>query len=179
MPCLDVQIALQAYVDGELGAERAALVEQHLAGCRECRAELARLQAIIAALETWPLVAEPIQLTDRIMRQVKPRPAPPAFRLRWSDLAISMAGAGLAFAAMLCWRNLTSTDWGRLYRTQMSLQLEMLRLEVLLHARRLFGTVAPTPAGGLMVAVGVALIVAMALVVWDLSGWHHKATSVT
>jgi anti-sigma factor RsiW len=179
MPCLDVQIALQAYVDGELGAERAALVEQHLAGCRECRAELARLQAVIAALETWPLVAEPIQLTDRIMRQVKPRPAPPAFRLRWSDLAISMAGAGLAFAAMLCWRNLTSTDWGRLYRTQMSLQLEMLRLEVLLHARRLFGTVAPTPAGGLMVAVGVALIVAMALVVWDLSGWHHKVTSVT
>jgi anti-sigma factor RsiW len=178
MPCLDVQMALQAYVDGELGAERAALVEQHLRECRECRAELARLQAVIAALETWPLVAEPAQLTDRIMRQVRPRPAPPAFRLRWSDLAISMAGSGLAFAAMLCWRDLTSTDWGRLYRIQMSLQLEMLRLEALLQARRLFGTVAMTPAGGLVVVVGVTLIVALTLVVWDLSGWHRKATSV-
>jgi anti-sigma factor RsiW len=179
MPCLDVQMALQAYVDGELSAERAALVEQHLAGCRECRAELARLQAVIAALETWPLVAEPAQLTGRIMRQVRPRPAPPAFRLRWSDLAISVTGAGLAFAAMLCWRDLTSTDWGRLYRTQMSLQLEMLRLEMLLQTRRLFGTVAITPAGGLMIVVGVTLIVALTLVVWDLTGWHRKAMSVT
>jgi anti-sigma factor RsiW len=179
MPCLDVQMALQAYVDGESSAERATLVERHLTGCRECRAELARLQAVMAALETWPLVAEPARLTDRIMRQVRPHPAPPAFRLRWSDLAVSMAGAGLVFGAMLCWRDLTSTDWGRLYRTQMSLQLEMLRLEALLQARRLFGTVAITPAGGLMVAVGATLIVALTFVVWDLTGWHRKVTSVT
>ena len=179
MPCLDMQMALQAYVDGELSAERAALLEQHLTGCRECQVELARLQAVMTALETWPLVVEPMQLTDRIMRQVRSRPALPAFRFRWSDLAISLAGAGLVFAAMLCWRALTSTDWSRLYRTRMSLQLEMLRLEALLQARRLFGTVAITPAGGLVAAVGVMLIVALGLVVWDLIGWQRKAISVT
>ena len=86
MPCLDMQMALQAYVDGELSAERAALLEQHLTGCRECQVELARLQAVMTALETWPLVVEPMQLTDRIMRQVRSRPALPAFRFRWSDL---------------------------------------------------------------------------------------------
>jgi anti-sigma factor RsiW len=179
MPCLDVQIALHAYVDGELSAEQAASLEQHLAGCAECRAELARLQAVMAALETWPLVVEPAHLTDRIMRQVRPQPALPAFRFRLSDLAISLAGAGFVFGAMLCWRDLTSTDWSRLYRTQMSLQLEMLRLEVLLQARRLFGTVAITPAGGLIVAVGVMLVVALGLLVWDLTGWDRKAISVT
>ena len=85
----------------------------------------------------------------------------------------------MVFAAMLCWRDLTSTDWSRLYRTRMSLQLEMLRLEALLQARRLFGTVAITPAGGLVAAVGVMLIVALGLVVWDLIGWQRKAIPVT
>jgi anti-sigma factor RsiW len=178
MPYPDVQVALQAYVEGELSAERAASLEQHLTGCRECRAELARLQAVMAALETWPLVVEPVQLTSRIMQQVRSHPAPPAFRFRWSDLAISAAGAGFVFAAMLCWRDLTATDWSRLYRTQMSLQLEMLRLEALLQARRLFGTIAITPAGGLAAAVGLIAIVALALLIWDLAGSRQEAISV-
>jgi anti-sigma factor RsiW len=178
MPCLDVRMALQAYGDGELSAEQAASLEQHLASCRECRAELARLQAVMTALETWPLAVEPAQLTDRIMRRVRPDPAPPAFRLRWSDLAISLAGAGFVFAAMVCWRHLAAPDWSRLYRTQMSLQLEMLRLEALLQARRLLGTVAITPAGGLVTAVGVVLIAALILLAWDLAGWNQRTITI-
>jgi anti-sigma factor RsiW len=117
MRCFDVKVNLQAYVDGELSPEWAALLERHVAGCAGCRTELARLQTAVTALETWPLVAEPVQLTDRVMAQVRPHPVvsaacpeprrriePPAlppFRLRWSDFAISLAGAGLTFVAML------------------------------------------------------------------------------
>ena len=124
MRCLDVQMELQAYADGELSPERAALLEQHLTGCDGCRAELARLQVVVAALETWPLVAEPVQLTAHVMARVRPRPALPAFRLRWSDFAISLAGAGLALAAVLAWHYLASTSLSHLYHAQMVLQLK-------------------------------------------------------
>ncbi|MEJ2559536.1 MAG: zf-HC2 domain-containing protein [Anaerolineae bacterium] len=101
MRCLDVQAELEAYADGELGLERSALLETHLASCRACQAELARLQAVAAALETWPLVMEPAQFTAQVMARVRPRPAQPRFRLRWSDLLVSLVGAGLAVAAIL------------------------------------------------------------------------------
>ncbi len=165
MRCLDVQMELQAYADGELSPERAALLEQHLTGCDGCRAELARLQAVVAALETWPLVAEPVQLTAHVMARVRPRPALPAFRLRWSDFAISLAGAGLAFAAVLTWHYLASTSLAHLYHAQMVLRLEMLRLEVLLLIQRLART--GTVTWGLLSLVGITPIIVLALAVWE------------
>lgn len=164
MRCFDVQVELQAYVDGESSPERAALLERHLADCDGCRAELARLQVVVAALETWPLVAEPAQLTARVMARVRPRPALPAFRLRWSDFAISLAGAGLVFGAMLAWRHLASTSLAHLYHAQMVLRLEMLWLEVLLLMPRLVRAGAVT--WGLAL-VGGALVTALALAVWE------------
>jgi len=165
MRCLDVQMELQAYADGELSPERAALLEQHLTGCDGCRAELARLQAVVAALETWPLVAEPDQLTAHVMARVRPRPALPAFRLRWSDFAISLAGAGLAFTAVLAWHYLASTSLAHLYHAQMVLRLEMLRLEVLLLIQRLART--GTVTWGLLSLVGITPIIVLALAVWE------------
>ena len=168
MRCLDVQLELEAYVDGELSPQRTALLERHLAGCDDCRAELACLQAVVTALETWPLVVEPDQLTARVMARVRPRPALPAFRLHWSDLAISLAGAGLAFAAMFLWRYLASTDLVYLYRPQMYLRLEMLRLEALLLVQRLVGTGAVTWGLLSLSLAGVTLIIiVLALVVWE------------
>jgi hypothetical protein len=148
MRCFDVQAELETYIDGELSPERTALLEGHLVDCEGCRAELARLQAVVAALETWPLVAEPAQLTARVMARLRPRPvvsaadpelvlspsttlrtsraeghgrrveppALPAFRIHWSDLAISLAGASLVFVAALLWRYLAATDLASLYR---------------------------------------------------------------
>jgi len=181
MRCFDVQVELEAYVDGELSPERAALLEWHLAGCEGCRAELTRLQAVVATLETWPLVAEPAQLTARVMAQVRQLPevsaayaeprrrveplALPGFRIHWSDFAISLAGAGLVFAATLLGRYLTPTGLTYLHRIQMSLRLEMLRLE-LLTTQCLGRTGAAT--WGLML-VGVALVMALTLAVWDIA----------
>ena len=164
MRCFDVQVELQAYVDGELSPERAALLRRHLAICDSCRAELARMQVVVTALETWPLVAEPAQLTARVMAQVRPRPALPTFRLRWSDFAISLAGAGLAFGAMLAWRHLASTNLTHLYHAQMVLRPEMLQLKVLLLLQRLVR--AGTVTWGLLL-VGATLVAVLALAVWE------------
>jgi len=166
MHCFDVQAELDAYVDRELTPERAAFLEQHLAGCDECWAELARLQAVVDAMETWPLVAEPARLTARVMAQVRPRPTPPRFRVHWSDLAISLAGAGLACAGMLLWRYLASTEWAYLYRTQTTLWLEMLRLEATLWMQRLANTGAMT--WGLACA-SVALVAVSSVAIWHLT----------
>ncbi|MEE9616444.1 MAG: hypothetical protein V3T90_05485 [Anaerolineae bacterium] len=51
-------------------------------------------------------------------------PALPVFRLRWSDFAINLARAELAFAAVLAWRYLASTSLAHLYHAQMVLQLD-------------------------------------------------------
>jgi hypothetical protein len=50
---------LSAYADGELKAVALARVEQHLASCRQCAAELARLRAAIAAAGALPRQVEP------------------------------------------------------------------------------------------------------------------------
>jgi anti-sigma factor RsiW len=200
MRCFDVHVELEAYVDGELSPERTALLERHLASCKGCRAELARLQAVVAALESWPLVNEPAELTARVMAQVRPRPGVspsaslpstmlgtgrtgaggspvlPGFRIYWSDLAISLAGASLVFAATLLWRYLTSTDLAYLYRTQMYLRLEMLRLEVMLLLRQCLARTSAAAWG--LTLVGVALMTALALVMWDLAVWRREALSV-
>ena len=192
MRCFDVRVELEAYVDGALSQERAALLERHLAGCEGCQAELARLQTVAAALESWPLVVEPAQLTARIMARVRPRPgvgaicaeprqrveplALPGFRIHWSDLAISLAGASLVFAAALLWRYLTSTDLAYLYRIQMFLRLEMLRLEVMLLLTQCLARTSAAIWG--LTLVGVALVTALALVMWDLAVWRREALSV-
>jgi anti-sigma factor RsiW len=174
MHCLDVQPDLEAYVDGELGPERVALLEQHLAGCDACRAELARLQAVVDAMETWPLVAEPARLTARVMAQVRPRPTPPRFRVHWGDLAISLAGAGLAFTFMLLWRYLFSTRQIYLFRPQVYLRLEMLRLEAVLWMQRLANTGA---VAWELVLAGVALAAVASVAIWHLTVWEPRTFS--
>ncbi|NIO67475.1 MAG: hypothetical protein GTN71_00040 [Anaerolineae bacterium] len=173
MRCFDVQVELETYVDGELSPERTALLERHLAGCEGCRAELARVRAVVAALETWPLVAEPAQLTARVMAQVRPRPVLPAFRIQWSDLAISLAGASLVFVAALLWRYLAATDLASLYRMQMSLRLEMLRLEGLLLVTQCLARTGAAIWG--LVLVGIVLVTALPLAVWDLAVGRREA----
>ena len=171
MHCLDVQPDLEAYVDGELGPERVALLEQHLAGCDECWAELARLQAVVDALETWPVMPEPARLRARVMAQVQPRPALPRFRVHWSDLAISLAGAGVAFAFTLLWRYLSPMRQVYLVRPQVYLRLEVLRLKAMLWMQRLAST--GTVMWGLLFA-GATLVAVLSLAIWVLTAWEPR-----
>ncbi len=175
MHYLDVQVELQTYVDGGLRSERAALLEQHIASCGACRAKLERLQAVVTALETWPVVLEPPDLAARVMAQVRTRPALPAFRLRWSDFAISLVGAGAIFGAALAWYYLTSDTLDYLRHSQMSLWLEMLRLEILLTIQHLVGGSVIT--WGLLL-LGVVLTIVLALAAWNLSAWQRNTIPV-
>lgn len=50
MPCAEPRARLQAYFDGELDAVGAAEIERHLEICADCRAALAELEALRAAL---------------------------------------------------------------------------------------------------------------------------------
>lgn len=170
----DVQPDLEAYVDGELSLERAAFLEQHLARCDECQAELARLRAVVDAMETWPLMAEPAHLKARVMAQVQPRPTPPRFRVHWSDLAISLAGAGLAFAFTLLWRYLFSIRQIYLFCPQVYLRLEVLRLEAMLWMQRLANT--GTMTWGLACA-SVAFVAVSSVAIWHLTVWEPRTFS--
>jgi predicted anti-sigma-YlaC factor YlaD len=165
MRCLDVQAELEAYLDGELGLDRSARVERHLASCRACQAELARLQAVAAALETWPLVMEPAQFTAQVMARLRPRPARLHFRLRWSDLVVSVVGAGLASAAMLLWRYPAPADLVYLHPTEIYLRLELLQLDLLLLIQHVVRANLVT--WGLLLG-GVVSLTAPIFVAWDL-----------
>ena len=46
MNCDDIEELIGPYCDGELPADQRQRVEDHLAGCETCRAELANLQAL-------------------------------------------------------------------------------------------------------------------------------------
>jgi anti-sigma factor RsiW len=175
MRCLDVKCDLQAYVDGELGPERIALLERHLANCRGCQAELNRLQTVVTALETWPVVVEPVDLTAQVMTRVRVRHTIPAFRLRWIDLGVSLAGASLVFTALLIWRYLVSANSAYLCRMRMALQLELLWLDVLRMAQRLGSTGIGAWEG---LIGGLVVLVILSFALWDLATRHKRTFSM-
>ena len=151
MRCRDAHALLRQYVDGSLEPAQVEFLDSHLTQCNSCRARLARLRTVEQALESWPLVLEPADLTARVMAQVKSHPRTPPFHLRWTDLVLSMAGAGLmagtglAITALWLWRLRPSIDVS--YSLQQAidvihlqmLPLEMLQLELSLAVQSLAG----------------------------------------
>jgi len=70
---------LIAYKEG-VAAQR-ALIAQHLAACEECRAELERIEAVLAALDTLPVPNPGDDYGRHVWQQIAPRlPERPA---RW------------------------------------------------------------------------------------------------
>jgi anti-sigma factor RsiW len=65
-------VRLQDFLDGELPPGEVVAFRAHLAGCRECAAEVASFQSLIATLEGAPLLAPRPELTARILEQVLP-----------------------------------------------------------------------------------------------------------
>jgi hypothetical protein len=56
---------VMAYVDGELGGERAALVEEHLEGCAECQSVAADLTLVSRRMSDWRVEERRIELPAR------------------------------------------------------------------------------------------------------------------
>jgi predicted anti-sigma-YlaC factor YlaD len=139
MECLDVKAELQAYVDGELSAERVTHLERHLDLCEDCREELTNLEVVVEALETWPLTTESSHLAEAIMTRVRSRPVLPRFRLHFSDLVISLVGSGLILALILGLHSLSQSRSLRLLSLRLPMQVEMWRLELQLQIQQLAG----------------------------------------
>src|SRR5690606_27461847 len=70
--CMDIRESLNDYVDGDLTAEEAAVIDAHVRECAACREELEALQAlqqaaqelprdIMPARDLWPEIAQRIE----------------------------------------------------------------------------------------------------------------------
>lgn len=73
MKCNEVQEYLSAWLDGEVPEGLRQPLAEHLAGCPACRAELAVLEGLDAALAELEVPVPP-GLADRVRRRL-PRPA--------------------------------------------------------------------------------------------------------
>ncbi|MGN6547678.1 MAG: anti-sigma factor family protein [Aureliella sp.] len=79
MNCAETQELLSSYYDGELSGELAAQVEQHVAHCSDCQAELASFQQLSAAICAAPACPPAAGNWQRIAARLEePGPTPNA-----------------------------------------------------------------------------------------------------
>lgn len=71
MNCEWVRDNISAYIDGELTRSQKEMVESHLAGCPECKAEFNRLSMAWDALTLWEDKESPLYLKEDILQAVK------------------------------------------------------------------------------------------------------------
>ena len=92
--CADARVLLMGFIDGELSADEARRMEDHLAICPECRGELATYQQIGRAADSLAK-EEPLVNTDLAWERIYDRIARGAgWLLLWVGITL-MAGWGL------------------------------------------------------------------------------------
>jgi hypothetical protein len=84
---------LIAYHDGDV--LRRETIAGHLADCGECRAELERIEAVLAALDTMPIPDPGEDYGRRVWQQIAPRL--PEKRAWWWDFGVSRHSGGRWF----------------------------------------------------------------------------------
>jgi len=95
---------LSEYADGELAAAERAAVEDHLAGCADCRIALDELRAVMARAAALDDPAPPRDLWPGVAAQIaalaarRPRVSP--FRRAWSAQRVSFTLPQLAAASL-------------------------------------------------------------------------------
>ena len=62
---------LMAWVDGELAGAELRGVEEHVAGCALCAAEVAQLRQVASGLREWSVAAVPASAEDAVLRRVR------------------------------------------------------------------------------------------------------------
>jgi len=98
---------LIAYREGVV--EQRATISKHLAACHECREELERIEAVLAALDTLPVPDPGVDYGRRVWRQIAPRlpEKPEAWWRVWFQprrLAVIGTVAALIIAAFVAGR---------------------------------------------------------------------------
>lgn len=94
-----------AFVDGALADDERVLFEEHLAGCAECRNEVAALRSLKARLAEAPRRPLPAALRAAWARRSRPplwrRWIPPARSPRWFAAGLATAALAVATAWVL------------------------------------------------------------------------------
>lgn len=70
MRCAEAVHQLQLYIDSRLTIEQVRALEAHVAGCAACQEELALLEEVARSIHALKVVAEPANLTARIMQRI-------------------------------------------------------------------------------------------------------------
>lgn len=84
----EIQLRLDEYIDGDLSAQEREQVEQHLALCGECTAEVAEIRALLAHARELPREAAPSRdLWPEILARIDTAPAQVRPTARIHDLA--------------------------------------------------------------------------------------------
>jgi hypothetical protein len=76
MTCAESRELLSAYLDGALVPEERAALETHVAGCAECRRELAALERTVALVRAVAPARAPAGFVDRVVAATRPTPWP-------------------------------------------------------------------------------------------------------
>ncbi len=107
---------LIAYREGV--TEQRAVVAEHLAACERCRAELERIEAVLAALDTLPVPDPGADYGRQVWKEIAPRLAEKPDLLRRSLSAVSPSGEARAITSRTrsrcgnaCWSSLWANTW--------------------------------------------------------------------
>jgi hypothetical protein len=105
---------LSAYCHGELAAEEARRVGEHVMACARCRAELDEIKFGVKLAEQLPQYAAPETMWPELERLRSYESAKPSFQL-WRPQFVAIAAVLLiviGLTAFLFSRNLTGPSWG-------------------------------------------------------------------
>jgi anti-sigma factor RsiW len=100
MNCPRIQPLLSEYLDGELNAERAAAVEQHLAGCPDCTQLWQELRGTVRIVAHLGRQRCPVDLRPAVMQAVSRTPARPAGSVLVRRIVTALAGGGAVAASL-------------------------------------------------------------------------------
>jgi anti-sigma factor RsiW len=97
--CEEAAPLLQEHIDRCLSPGAALMLGPHLDSCRQCRAELATLEATTRALRELPTVESPARVRESILEAQRPAAGSAPFVLRWKP-ALAAACAVLVVIAI-------------------------------------------------------------------------------
>ena len=74
MRCSEATRQLQLYIDDRLSLDKMRALEAHIATCADCREDLFLLEEAVRSMHSFRMIAEPQDLTQRIMERVAVTP---------------------------------------------------------------------------------------------------------
>jgi len=93
--CEEYASLLDPFIDGELGADEATRVREHLACCPACAAYAGDAMAIRAAFDNIDEIEVPDGLADGVMAAIRAHAVPQKKKNQWVKVAASLAACAL------------------------------------------------------------------------------------